>query len=176
MFDAPGAPAPWRQRFPPIDGIVCTTTVIPAYVSGITLPAGVPGQVCFKPRPAPGSCCPCCGHLTSCAHAQCACALAASQCPGVGDGRFKFWCAGHGAPEGRTTRPAGVGCAPCGTRVERIRRASWPAQWAISRQSSPSAHGSLGASALVCLVPAPPGHSVALMRPPDGALGVAVLA
>ena len=176
MFDAPGAPAPWRQRFPPIDGIVCTTTVIPAYVSGITLPAGVPGQVCFKPRPAPGSCCPCCGHLTSCAHAQCACALAASQCPGVGDGRFKFWCAGHGAPEGRTTRPAGVGCAPCGTRVERMRRGNWPAQWAISSIKSECPRGFNGASALVCLVPAPPGHSVALMRPPDGALGVAVLA
>ena len=169
MFDAPGAPAPWRQRFPPIDGIVCTTTVIPAYVSGTTLPAG-------KPRPAPGSCCPCCGHLTPCAYAQCACALAASQCLGVGDGRFQRWCVGHGAPEGCTTRPAGVGCAPCGTRVERMRRGNWPAQWAISSIKSECPRGFNGASALVCLVPAPPGHSVALMRAPDGALGVAVLA
>lgn len=45
---------PWRQRFPPVDGIVSATTVIPAHVSGITLPAGAPGQACFKPPPAPG--------------------------------------------------------------------------------------------------------------------------
>ena len=133
---AAAVPADRRRRWRNHLGPACSWPLpqlpppkpLTACAFGVPLPDGTPGQVCLRPRPAPGSCCPCCGYPPPCAHAQSACALAARHCLTVGvigGGWFKVWCAG--ASGGRTVARTTRG----------MRRASCAALWAFS--SSPSA-------------------------------------